>query len=174
MQSIKWRTLAIAAAALTASCDAPETVNPMAGHDHSASAPTTVRLDSDLANRVRAATARFHSQAQAAAAGYGQESPCIAHPSAGGMGYHWINIPLVDPAFDAGRPEAILYDEDGKLVGVEYIVINAGQTAPTFGGQAFDVGGAPLPVPHWTLHVWLFEENSSGLFAPFNPAVVCD
>ena len=174
MKSINGRALALVAAAVTASCDGPESVDPMAGHDHSQSAPTAVRLDSDLAKAVRAATARFHSKAEAATAGYAEASPCVAVPGAGGMGHHWVNMPLVDPVFDAANPESLLYDLEGKLVGVEYIVVNAGQTAPTFGGQAFDVGGAPLPVPHWTLHVWLFEANSSGLFAPFNPAVSCE
>jgi hypothetical protein len=57
---------------------------------------------------------------------------------------------------------------------VEYIVINVGQPAPTFGGQAFDVGGTPVPVPHWSLHVWLWKDNPSGQFAAFNPDVSCD
>lgn len=60
-----------------------------------------------------------------------------------------------------------------KLVAVEYIVINTGQTAPTFDGQPFDVGGTPVPVAHWSLHLWTHKANPSGLFAPFNPDVDC-
>ena len=56
---------------------------------------------------------------------------------------------------------------------VEYIVIDVGQPAPTFGGQPFDVGGTPVPVPHWSLHVWLHKDNPAGLFKPFNPTVSC-
>lgn len=56
---------------------------------------------------------------------------------------------------------------------VEYIVINAGQPAPTLGGQAFDLGGTPVPVPHWSLHVWLWKDNPNGAFAAFNPDVSC-
>ena len=89
------------------------------------------------------------------------------------MGYHWVNGPLVDPTFDPLKPEAMLYDEHKHLIAVEYIVINVGQPAPTFDGQPFDVGGAPLPVAHWTLHVWLFKKNPNGLFNPWNPDVVC-
>lgn len=129
-----------------------------------------------LATRVHAATARFHSTVQATKAGYAVASPCVASP-AGGMGFHWVNGALVDPVFEPLRPEAILYAPDAngglKKVAVEYIVVNVGEPAPTFGDQAFTVGGAPLPVPHWTLHVWLDEANPSGLFAPFNPNVSC-
>lgn len=93
------------------------------------------------------------------------------------MGFHWVNFGLVDPAFEPTRPEAVLYDPDAngnlKLVAVEYIVVDVGQPAPTFGGQAFLGGGAPLPVPHWTLHVWIHRDNPSGMFAPFNPTVSC-
>jgi hypothetical protein len=94
------------------------------------------------------------------------------------MGHHWANPSLVDPVFDPLNPEVVLYapDKNGKmkLVALEYIVINTGQTAPTFDGKAFDVGGSPVvPVAHWTLHVWLGTPNPSGLFAPFNPDVDC-
>jgi hypothetical protein len=93
------------------------------------------------------------------------------------MGYHWVNPSLVDPVFDPLKPEAALYatGPGGKLrlVAVEYIVINVGLPRPSFGDQLFDIGGAPVPVPHWTLHAWLFEENPSGIFRPFNPNVSC-
>ena len=60
---------------------------------------------------------------------------------------------------------------------MEYIVLNMGQERPSFGGHPFDVGGVgPLQragVAHWSLHVWLFEENPAGLFAPFNPNITC-
>jgi hypothetical protein len=65
------------------------------------------------------------------------------------------------------NPEVLLYAPDKhdnmKLVAVEYVVINTGQTAPTFDGQAFDVGGSPVPAAHWTLHVWLGKPNTNGL-----------
>lgn len=145
----------------------------MAGHNHSIVAPSFVKYNSPLATQVKGATARFNSQVQASKAGYAVASPCVSNPAAGGMGFHWVNGALVDPVFDPMNPEAVLYDASGKLLAVEYIVIDVGQPAPTFGDQPFDVGGAPIPGPHWTLHVWLFEENSNGLFNPWNPAVVC-
>ncbi len=130
-----------------------------------------------LAKAVRQATARFHSTDQALQAGYTPDPHCVEVPGLGGMGYHWANFGLVDPVFDPRKPEVVLYEAgpDGTLhlVAVEYIVVDIGQPAPTFDGQAFDVNGAPLPFPHWALHVWLHKDNPNGLFTPFNPAVVC-
>jgi hypothetical protein len=130
-----------------------------------------------LVKKVHAASARFHSTVQAGKAGYVEASPCVAHPTLGAMGFHWVSQGLVDPAFDPLRPEAILYAPTAngtlELVAVEYIVIDVGQPAPTFAGQPFDVGGAPIPVAHWTLHVWAHAHNPSGIFSPFNPAVSC-
>ena len=143
---------------------------------HSASQGVGGRLNFPLAREVRRATARFHSTDQATEAGYSVASGCVASP-AGGMGFHWLNSSLVDPVFDPLRPEAVLYapGRDGglKLVAVEYIVLNVGQPAPTFGSVPFNVGGTPLPAPHWSLHVWLFRENPNGPFTPFNPSVSC-
>jgi hypothetical protein len=94
------------------------------------------------------------------------------------MGYHWVKPSLVDGTFDPLQPEALLYaDGPGgtkRLIGVEYLVVNTGQQRPAFGSRLFDIGGSPMPMPHWTLHVWAYEHNPSGLFAPFNPNVKCN
>ena len=133
--------------------------------------------ETQLLKSVRQATSRFHSTTQAIAAGYTPDDHCVAVPNLGGMGYHWANMSLVDPVFDALNPEVMLYASGpgGKLrlVAVEYVVINIGQPRPSFDGQLFDIGGAPVPVPHWTLHVWLHEPNPSGIFMPFNPNITC-
>ena len=127
---------------------------------------------SDLIKSVRKATARFHSTTQAIKAGYQPSTHCV-----GGMGYHWVNPTLVDPAFDPLQPEALLYatgpDGNLRLVAVEYIVIKANQPWPMFGTQPFDDNGTPVPVPHWSLHVWMYEHNPSGMFTPFNPSITC-
>lgn len=133
--------------------------------------------NSALLQSVRQATARFNSTIQAVAAGYEPDDHCVSVPGLGGMGYHWGNSSLVDPVFDPLKPEVVLYATGPggnlKLVAVEYIVINVGQPAPMFGDQSFDVGGTPVPVPHWSLHVWLYENNPSGMFTPFNPNITC-
>jgi hypothetical protein len=132
---------------------------------------------SELLLSVLRATAKFHSTAQAIKAGYEPDDHCVSVPGLGGMGFHWVNPSLVDPVFDPLKPEAILYATGPggnlRLVAVEYIVINVGQPRPMFGDHPFDIGGTPVPVPHWSLHVWLYENNPSGIFVPFNPNVSC-
>lgn len=130
-----------------------------------------------LVKALHASTARYHATVQATKAGYVQDSPCVAVPGLGGMGYHWVNKGMVDDVFDPTKPEAILYVPDAKgnlkKVAVEFVVLDFGQPKPTFGDHPFDDGGAPIPIPHWTLHVWVDEANPSGVFAPFNPSVAC-
>ena len=171
--------LCLLAVAGVTSCDASRPVDPAVDHAslHATSLePAAIRLESSLAQAVKGATARFNSLVQAEKAGYLPASPCISSP-AGGMGYHYVNELIVDPVFDPLNPEALVYapDENGKLrlVAVEYIVIDAGQDTPMFENRAFDEGGTPVPAPHWSLHVWAFKTNPAGLFAPFNPTVVC-
>jgi hypothetical protein len=71
-----------------------------------------------------------------------------------------------------------------KLVRVEYWKRDADQNLaiagdrPSLFGQPFDgpvLGhGAPGVMPiHYDLHVWVAEENPSGVFAMFNPEVSC-
>lgn len=168
--------IAMLAAALATGCDDPADLQAPPQAEVSLQKTGTGQLP-DLAGEVRQATARFHSTVQATEAGYVVGSPCVAAPGLGGMGFHWVNNSLVDPSFDPFAPEAVLYEPGptGKLrlVAVEYIVIDVGQPAPTFGGRVFDVGGTPVPVPHWSLHVWVHKDNPAGLFTPFNPDVVC-
>ena len=133
--------------------------------------------NAELLKSVRAATSRFNSTTQAINAGYEPDDHCVSVPGLGGMGYHWVNGSLVDPVFDILKPEVVLYETGPggnlRLVAVEYIVIKAGQDWPMFGNHAFDDGGTPVPVPHWSLHVWVHKENPSGVFVPFNPNVSC-
>jgi hypothetical protein len=140
-------------------------------------ATTQKMLETELLKSVRQSTSRFNSTTQAIQAGYMPDDHCVAVPGVGGMGYHWLKASLVDPTLDPLNPEVLLYatGQGGnlRLVAVEYIVLNVGQTAPTFGNEPFKVGGAPLPVPHWTLHVWLHEHNPSGIFENFNPNITC-
>ena len=170
---------ALAAVALMSCNDAPSALSHEGMHDAaqlSASSARHTGLSAEtaaLVMQVHAASARFHSQVQATKAGYELGSPCVAAPGLGGMGFHWLNFGKVDPVFNPMEPEALLYSPDGKLIAVEYIVIDVGQPRPSFGDHPFDIGGAPLPVNHWTQHVWLHLPNPSGIFAPFNPSVVC-
>ena len=137
------------------------------------------QANGDLLKALRAATSRFNSTRQAIDAGYVPSNHCVAVPGLGGMGYHWANRLLVDPVLDLLKPEAMLYETGPggnlRLVAVEFIVVNmgGGQARPMFGNHPFDIGGTPLPVPHWSLHVWVHKENPKGIFTPFNPNVSC-
>ena len=136
---------------------------------------------------VKAATARFHSFKQAQKAGYTVVGePCVASPL-GTMGIHAINPTLMaDSAIDPLRPEIILYapDKQGKLrlIGLEYWKADADGRLetdvdrPSVLGQPFDgpmPGHNPTMPVHYDVHVWLFEANPSGFFAPFNPNLSC-
>jgi hypothetical protein len=139
------------------------------------------------AQAVRAATAKYHSFAQAEADGYTVAGePCIASP-AGAMGFHAFNPGLAaTDTIDPQRPEVLLYAPKAngrlELVGVEYWKRDADQNLATDGdrpsvlGKAFDgpmPGHNPSMPIHYDLHVWVSEVNPSGLFAMFNPAVSC-
>ncbi|MFJ6084290.1 hypothetical protein ACIQI8_23095 [Streptomyces sp. NPDC092369] len=129
------------------------------------------------------ATSKYGYEASAAAGGYVRTDECVADPTEGGMGYHYLNkanIGSVDPE----KPAALLYSEGSrnawadvsdftggrKLVAVEWVVEDEGQAAPTLFGQTFQKDQLP---GFFTLHAWIYKPNSEGLFAPWNPLVVC-
>lgn len=88
-------------------------------------------------------------------------------------------------------PGVLLYAPDGhgglKLVGIELLVFAAAWDAannhpPMYRGREFnymaDNPATPQDeahgfMPHYDLHIWLFEHNPSGLYAQWNPAVSC-
>jgi hypothetical protein len=103
------------------------------------------------------------------------------------MGIHAVNEALMaDHTIDPLMPEILLYipDKHGKLrlIGLEYWKADADQKLETSGdrpslfGQPFDgpfEGHNPTMPVHYDLHVWLWEDNPSGLFAQFNPNLRC-
>lgn len=175
------RAPAVAALAFLVSCGGGEATGPVdhaSLHGIEAAKGGGSSIDAaGLDQVVKALSSRYKSKTQAHKAGYLEEDFCVAVPDLGGMGYHWANPDLVDPVFDPLQPEVVLYAPDGRggteLVAVEYVVIDVGQPRPSFAGYPFDVGGAPIPADHWTLHVWVHKTNPSGLHAPFNPDVSC-
>ena len=177
--TVRFAAVAALMSLALSACDAPVTPTEVSAEAKRAAGPGASQQD--LLKALRQETARFHSVTQAMKAEYASTHECVAVPGLGAMGVHWLNQGLVNPGFDPLRPEALLYEPKAngglRLVGVEYIVINVGQPRPSFGGQLFDIGGVqPLTeagVAHWSLHVWLWEENPRGMFFPFNPAVSC-
>ena len=145
----------------------------------------------DLA-AVRAATAKFHNVHAAIAAGYelgyvngaGVQiiTGCIAHPTAGAMGYHYFNKQLIDDnAVDVLQPEGLVYrpGPDGKLqlAAVEYVVPGAlsnppgVSVAPTVFGREMVI--LVPAVGFYTLHAWIWSHNPAGMFAHWSPEVNC-
>ncbi|HEX6134866.1 MAG TPA: hypothetical protein VFZ24_12940 [Longimicrobiales bacterium] len=173
---MRWtkRMLLGAAAAACAACSSIE-VPYDAPAQWGTYAPSVRR---DLAT-AREATAAFRSLDAAVQAGYPESVPqCIRHADHGAMGYHHMNRALMDARIEVERPEILLYSRTGGgeyvLNGVEYIVpysVRPRDAAPP------TVMDQPLkrsdPLGIWYLHVWLWTENPSGLFADWNPAVEC-
>jgi hypothetical protein len=143
---------------------------------------------------AKAATAQFHDPSVAGSAGFGPFAApaplhfCIASlDNTGAMGFHWLNGANLNNITDPTRPAVLVYapDKHGKLhlAALEFVIFqsawyadHAPGTMPEMFGQmmmANDGVRFELP-PFFALHVWLFQDNPSGLFAPFNPNVSCD
>jgi hypothetical protein len=93
----------------------------------------------------------------------------------GAMGFHATNESLLRGPIDVNRPQALMFDAQGKMLGVEYeVMTDAVMEAPRLFGRTF----AKLPAhpgvehEHYALHLW-FVENPAGAFADFNPRVTC-
>jgi hypothetical protein len=141
---------------------------------------TGVGDNKDLA-ALRAATAGFHRFEVAKSAGYTFlfMNMCMVDQSSlqlGGMGYHYVNTELLDASVDVEHPEALLYEPGSNgqlnLVAVEYVIPKAAWTQtdpPRLFGRDFKLNAFDL----WALHVWVWENNPSGLYADWNPRVSC-
>lgn len=139
--------------------------------------PSTAK---DLAT-LRRVTAPFHRFEKATAAGWSaQITPCMTDPGgAGGMGFHYGNVALIDGSVRVDEPELLLYEPEKngrlRLVAVEYIIPYTARsrsaTPPVLFGQEFKQNDT---FQLWGLHVWVWKENPSGLFANWNPRASCE
>ena len=144
------------------------------------SATSTDSIDLDaLIEEVRAATAAYHNVESAKAAGWvAVMSPCVEHPSEGGMGYHYGRPGFIDGRINHLEPQILLYEplQGGELafVGVEYIIpfdIHPAEAdAPELFGHEYH---ANQGLGIWALHVWTEKENPNGMFFDWNPNVSC-
>jgi hypothetical protein len=154
--------------------------------------PTVAFGGQDELAPVREVTAKFHRVEAALEAGYelgyvngaGNRivTGCIAHPTAGAMGYHYFNKELIDDlVVDAGKPEGLVYApaSNGRLnlVAVEYVVPGANSNPPgvseppTLLGQEMVI---LVPAVGWyTRHAWVWSTNPAGIFAHWSPDVTC-
>src|SRR5688572_32195928 len=113
--------------------------------------------------------------------GYKRDAFCLdaadfGHdPGLGAMGFHATNPSLLRGPIDAKRPQALMFDAHGQLLGVEYeIMADAAREVPELFGRAFTKLPAHAGVAHehYALHLW-FIFNPSGQFADFNPRLSC-
>ena len=141
----------------------------------------------ELVRIVRESTERFKNVAAAEAEGYSLLFGCVSGEDSGAMGLHYVNMDLVaDPTLDPTRPEIVIYEPlpNGRLrlIGADYLVLadawhanNAG--TPQLNGQLLHLFPAPnrfgLP-PFYTLHVWAWKENPTGMFVNWHSKVSCE
>lgn len=132
---------------------------------------------------VEGLKAKFSSYTieQAASEGYVRDAFCIDAASfgqpadLGAMGFHATDESRIRGPIEVERPQALLFDAAGRVLGVEYeILADAVSVPPQLFGQAFTrlPAHAGMEHEHYALHLW-FVDNPSGLFADFNPNVAC-
>jgi len=122
-----------------------------------------------------------YTLAQAEGEGYARDPFCLdattfGLPAAqGAMGFHVTDEALLRGPIAVERPQALMFDAEGRVLGVEYeVTTDAVQEPPTLFGRTF----AKLPThpgvehEHYALHVW-FVHNPNGQFSDFNPRVSC-
>ncbi len=75
----------------------------------------------------------------------------------------------------SARPQALMFDGEGRILGVEYeVLVDAVKAPPQLFGRTF----AKLPShagvahEHYALHLW-FVDNPAGRFDDFNPRISC-
>jgi hypothetical protein len=138
-----------------------------------------------LIHEVRVASAQYHDLDTALDAGYGKFLDCFTHGERG-MGQHYVNGALAgDDILDPAQPEALVYESLGDgtqvLVAYEYLVFadvwdpnEEDREPPSLFGQEFALKtNIPDTPPVWALHIWLWTHNPEGLFADYNPIIVC-
>ena len=145
-------------------------------HSRAGAGLALARLHHDLAP--------YQDVSRAFADGFVPVSECTESP-AGGMGVHFLHPARAMAPVDPAKPAILLYSptSDGyELLGAEWFAVDADQDLathddrPSLWGRPFD-GPMPghdatMPV-HYDLHVWLYDSNPAGVFAPWNPSVSC-
>jgi len=139
-------------------------------------------VESDL-GAARRASAKYQEFDRALEDGFQLLFECISNPTEGAMGFHYIRPDRFDGTLKLTEPEAVLYEQQPsgrmRLVAIEYVIPASAWTAsepPTFLGQTFKYKTTVGPHdvdPYYELHVWLWKNNPSGVFADWNPRVSC-
>jgi hypothetical protein len=127
--------------------------------------------------QARAATARYKDIRHAMDDGYVDINLPIVN-----MGHHFMNMTLRNDGglFDVSKPEILVYDvhemPDGskkyELGAVEYAIpiLNSPDAPEGFYGNK-DIWSKNITAGAWLLHAWVWKNNPTGVFTPFNPLV---
>ncbi|MGH8675346.1 MAG: hypothetical protein ACREVG_13655 [Burkholderiales bacterium] len=144
--------------------------------------------------RAREALDKYKDPVVAVHDGYFSTLGCVTYPKpgkpgqvpyqAGGMGVHFFNVSLLGAPLDPTKPQVLVYEPVGgklQLVAAEWFIPLSPELKgrPELFGRPFDgpmEGHHPLMphgLHHYDLHVWLWKDNPSGMFAPTNPKIKC-
>ncbi len=162
---------------------------PAAAHGGHAGPSASDLHSRDGAGRALAALRKdlavYQDVSRALSDGFVPVSECTESPE-GGMGVHFLHPGLATAAPDPAQPSILLYSPtDGggyELVGAEWFQADADQDVatdddrPTLWGRPFDgpmAGHGPGMPVHYDLHVWLYDSNPAGVFAPWNRSISC-
>ena len=168
----------LAGIALLGGCSEPTTTKTTGDVPAVTNQASGAAVQKDLAT-LRRVTASFHDFAKAKAAGWSaQITPCMTDPAAGGMGFHYGNVALIDGTARVNEPELLLYEPEKngrlRLVAVEYIIPysfhSRSAAPPVLFGREFKQNDT---FQLWGLHAWVWKHNPSGMFANWNPRVTC-
>jgi hypothetical protein len=137
---------------------------------------------------VREATERFRDVEVAEREGYVLTFGCVSGGEYGAMGLHYVNFGLVldGGVLDPRRPEIVIYEPlpNGRkrLIGADYLVLasdwhSKNKVQPELMGQLLHLFESPnrfgLPA-FYTLHVWAWKENPTGMFVNWHAKVSCE
>ena len=140
-----------------------------------------------LVKIVRESTERFRDVSVAEAEGYQLLFGCVSGPDSGAMGLHYVNLALVgDGELDPTKPEIVIYEPGPngrrRLIGADFLVFaeawdKKGVGTPQLMGQLLHLFESPnrfgLPA-FYTLHVWAWKENPTGMFVNWHAKVSCE
>lgn len=127
---------------------------------------------------LRAVTAPYREVEGAKAAGFIELTGCMSDPAKGGKGLLYAMTSRFDGKAQHDAPEILVYApaEDGKLrlVAIAFAVPFDAWTSdkpPELFGQQFHRNRL---FGLWELQAWIWRANPSGMFAEYNPMVVCE
>lgn len=125
--------------------------------------------------KLRNTVTAMSDEAAMRAKGWDVMIPCRFKAGVGSQGVHYINLDMVgNGTIDPLQPSILMYEtqKNGKksLIGVEWGV-------PLTAGTPPDINGLPFHANTrdglWVLHIWVPQNNPSGIFADWNPTVSC-